>query len=329
MRSFFVFQQFRSEEPSNEGGGGSSPAPETVTVPIEQLKAWGFETVEQMNEYLTKVAESRNEPTEEEKARLRQIEEVNFHKYLVEEGLMTTEEIDSFKSVSAKADADLVFEDFRKQYLEEIGEEEVDESTIREAFENAYHINSENATLRARGQRALEKEAAELRKPLVEKYQQAQSRFKDYETHKSLVPKWNSHVDELLSAVVSGKMKVFEKKIGDKEVAIEIELTADDIAELAQKFKMNERYYLMFKEGKTKELDEILLKKAQAYVKQQRQDQILNEVWQKAESAGRLTSSYVGAKAPFLINQSQRKVANEQLAASIIERQKNPIRVNS
>lgn len=329
MNFLFTNLLFRNEDaPEGGAGAGGQDTPEVVTVPVEQLKAWGFESVEQMNEHMTRMAQSQNEPTDEEKARLRQIQEVNFHKFVVEEEMMTTEDIDAFKSVSAKQDTDLVFEDFRSQYIQENGEEGATDEVVRGAFENTYHLNSENATLRARGQRALQKEAADLRKPVVEKYETAQRRFKDYETHRALVPKWNEHVDSLISSIANGKMKVFEKKVGDTDIAVEVELTAEDVADIANKFKTNERYYLMFKDGKTSELADILLSKAKGHVKQKKEADILNDVWQKAESAGRLGSSYVGSKAPFHLNQSQGVRADQTAIDQILEKQKNPVRVN-
>lgn len=303
---FSKFLIARDADPNDGAGGGDTPpnpgavVEDKVAIPIEQLKEWGFESLEQMAGHFA--SQKQPAPTPEEIERQQQLRNANFIKFAVEENLLKTDDIQKFKEISAKPDQDLVFADFVSQWVEENPDADVQEDAaiIRQAFETQYHLNSENPVLKKRGEKLLAKEAELLRSPIVEQYKTAESRFNDYETVRGIAPKYNEFIDEQIKKIAPDKLVVFKKKIGDSEVDVDFELTQDDRDEIARLFK-NPKTFAAFKDGKTDELVQSLTKKVSGYIKQKHETQILENVWNKAQEVGKTQAPYVGAKAPFPI----------------------------
>jgi hypothetical protein len=314
------FGRFLYNIEGNEGAGGvgneappttpivNEPAqPEATQIPLSELEALGFKSIDELRAHFNKPAE----PSEEEKAHQEQLKKADFLKFGTENNLITIDDYQQFESVKAKADKDLVFDNFSKEFIED--NPDADDYEIEQAFNLQYHIDSDNATLKKRGEKLLQKDATELRSPIQSKYETAWNEFSTKKELEQKIPVWNKLIDETVGKVVPEKMKVFEKDIDGKKVAIEIDLTTADREEIASKFKMNVRAYDLFAKGKTDELNSTLTKKINGYIQEKYSEQIREKVFEQGLLVGKTKGSNIGATAPFpMVNNQAVVIPMEQ-----------------
>lgn len=294
----FIFNDNAGE---NEGGDPNAPAaavvtdptPESIQIPLSDLEALGFKSIDDLKAHFNKPAE----PSEEEKQRNAQLEKADFLNYGTKEGLITVDEYQAFESLKAKADRDLVFENFTQEFKED--NPDADDYEVEEAFKSQYHIDSDNVTLKKRGEKLLGKEAAELRSPVQSKYDTAWKSYGERKQLEATVPKWNKLVDETVSKLVPEKLKAFEKEVDGEKISVEIELTAADRAEIAEKFKSNVKAYSMFAKGETDQLNADLNRKINGYIQEKYADKIREGIFEQAVTLGKKKGSNIGATAPF------------------------------
>jgi len=93
----------------------ADPPIDSIQIPLSELEALGFKTIDDLKAHFNKPAE----PTEEEKQRNQQIEKADFLNYGTKEGLITVDEYQAFETLKAKADRDLVFENFTQEFKED------------------------------------------------------------------------------------------------------------------------------------------------------------------------------------------------------------------
>ena len=267
--------------------------PAAIQIPLSDLEALGFKSIDELKAHFNKPAE----PNEEEKAQAAQREKADFLKYSTDEGLLSIDEFQGFESLKAKADRDLNFENFSNEFRED--NPDAEDYEVEEAFNTHYHINSDNPTLRKRGEKMLAKDAAELRAPVQTKYDTAYNSYNEKKQLEKTVPQWNKLVDETVGKLVPEKLKVFEKEIDGEKVSVEITLSAADREEIATKFKMNVKAYSMFTKGETDQLNADLSRKINGYIREKYAETIQTQTLEQGVALGRKRGSNVGAIAPF------------------------------
>jgi len=300
-----LFNRFIYNDNAGEGAGSETieneaaapivadPAPEAIQIPLSELEALGFKSIDDLKAHFNKPAE----PTEEEKNRQAQIEKADFLKFGTEQNLITVDDYQQYESLKAKADKDLVFDNFAAEFREE--NPDAEDYEVEQAFNYQYHIDSDNAVLKRRGEKLLSKDAAELRSPVQSKYDTAWQEFNTQKELKSKLPVWNKLVDETVGKIVPEKIKAFEKDVDGKKISVEIDLTAADREEIAEKFKMNVRAYDLFAKGKTDELNASLTKKINGFIQEKYATQIREKVFEQGLLLGKSKGSNIGATAPF------------------------------
>ena len=286
------------EPPNLEQPDNQPPAEVLLNIPQNELEALGFKSFDELKQHFNKPAE----PTEEEKQQNAHREKADFLKFGTDEKLITVDDFQQYEAVKAKQNADLVFENFKADYLED--NPDSDDADAEYAFKQQYHLDSDNPTLKRRGEKILAKEADELRKPFEDKHNTAWSKYQERNELNKNVPKWNSFVDEKVSKVVPAKLKAFEKKIGEENIAIEIELSDADREEIANKFKLNIKGYDLFTKGDTAKLNAELDRKINGYIQEKYAEQVKEQIFEKGIEEGRKKGSNVGATAPFALVQN-------------------------
>lgn len=294
----FIFNDNAGE---NEGGDINAPeaevvtdnAPESIQIPLSDLEALGFTSIDDLKAHFNKPAE----PTEEQKQRNAQLEKADFLNYGTKEGLITVDEYQAFESLKAKADRDLVFENFTQEFKDD--NPDAEDYEVEEAFNSQYHIDSNNVTLKKRGEKLLGKDAAELRIPVQSKYDTAWKAYGEKKQLDATIPQWNKLIDDTVGKLVPEKLKAFEKEIDGQKVSVEIELTAADREEIAEKFKMNVKAYSMFAKGENEKLSADLSRKINGYIKEKYADKIQEGIFEQAITFGKSRGSNIGATNPF------------------------------
>lgn len=293
------------------GGGADENKPGVAASIItdEELKSFNFNSQEELRNFLRKHKEESVTP--EEKKAKDDLEKANFLKYAAENKLLNVDEYGSYENLKAKADRDLVFENYLTSYKEE-HPEITDESELREAAEEdfnfEYKLGSSNEKTRQRAEAKLARDAKDLRTPIESKVIAAQEKYKtetgEYQSIKETYPKFEKFVDSAIAKNTPDKKVVTQVKVGDEDVNIEIELTQADRDAIAKTFK-TPKTFQMFRQGKPEEIQASLDKKIDGWIFQNKKDAIISKTVEMARGLGAKEGSNVGANNPFSLKQGQ------------------------
>jgi len=280
----------------------------------ELLKEFDVESVDALRERLKpkpEVVESS-----EEKEKRENLYKVELQKYAVEKGWMKPEEFTKLDTLKAKDKQALVYEHWFPSWKAE--NPDVDPADIetrsKEDFESEYHLNSDNEKKKARGLAKIDKEASEILTPLESSFSKVKTNFdEDREIERNL-PDYNKKLAKFIQDNIPEKVKVYEHKIGDEAVPVEIELTADErkaiYAKVDKKLRNASTYQLYTKNDLT-QLAEIAKREAEAEIWQTNRDRAMKEIAEKFLKKGDENGykrGAVGAKNPFPLVQDHKKV---------------------
>lgn len=264
---------------------------------LEELKAW-------------KAANTREpEKTAEEIARENELEKINLKKFAVENKIANDDDFVQFDTLQQKKDADLIYEGFKKSFAEEnpelVDEKELEEAA-REEFETEYKLNSKNEKAKERGLAKLAKEANEIRNPFKTKVETAKSAYTEEKELRAKMPEFNKFISERITKNAPDKVP-FKVKVGEEEVAVEINLTKEDKEAISKAFN-TPKTFLKY----TKSPDEAgaaLDKKIQGWIKENKAEEIGSQFLKIGEGRGVAKGSTVGAEASFAMKQQNSRQA--------------------
>jgi len=307
---------YNTEE--GEGGNGSSTT-EIVETPIvaeqpqevvkptfseDVIKGWGFDSIEAANEYFAKVKETSKSP--EQIKREQEKEKADFIKFSTDEDIMGVEEINTYESLKSKSDTDLVFENYLKAWQEENPDYDAKEAReqAKQDFEEEYHLNASNDKQKARWEQKIAKEAAELRKPLEEKFGTAKSRYDENKTLRTEYPAFNKFIDDIIETTVTDKL-VAKVKDGEVDVDIDIELTKEQKKEIEKSFKNEKTLYQYLTNKDSRDaVKEKIASKIQGFIKLNNYDRVVNRSYEVGKGIGVKNGSTIGAENLFGTQQS-------------------------
>lgn len=288
------FQKFYDD--GNEGGGGG-PQVEVLT---PELKT----ELEELRTYKQSILNKEPEKTPEQLRKEEEMEKVNFRQYSVANDLMNDNEITQFESIRAKEDAALVYEDFSAEWDKDNpdADPETRELQKKTAFEEQYHLKSENKTLKTRGENLLKKEASLLRSPLESKYQSAKSGYDQHRMVEKEYPGFNSFIDDIVKENTPEKFVALKTKEGEQELTIDVDLTEDQRTEIAKIFKNPKTFhaYLNNKE-KRDEVKAKIAAKIQGFIKINNFDKAIARGLEIGRGIGVAAGSDIGATQPFSV----------------------------
>lgn len=280
------------------------------------LKELGAESLDELKEKLAKAGEKKLTPEEEAKAK--EVYEAKLQEYAVANGKMKLEDFQQLNTLKSKQDADLVFESYKKDFIEEESKrlkEEDDnltdkdiEELAKEEFEKEYKLNSTSEKQKQKGIQRLAKEAAEFRNPLESSYSNVKEEF-DAETDvRQNFPKFVETLSGLVKESVPEKINYYKGTDGDTAIDIEVELTKEEIDGIAEKVNkriQNPDTYALFKEGKKEELKNLVSEYADYLTEKAVQEKGKSKIAEIYMGLGVKKGSTVGAENSFAVNQSK------------------------
>ena len=322
QKTFMVFKSnFIFDDGAAEGAGGTAEIvdnnqqqepiveqvqaptlPEDIAKELEELRAWKQANYKEPE----KAAEVIAKEQEQDKA--------EFIKYGVENDLFKIDELTQYESIKVKADADLVFESFLKEFKEE-NSEIVDEEALSEAakaeFDATYKISSTNEKAKERGLAKLAKEAKEIRSPFESKVTTAQNSYTEEKNIRAKMPSFEKFIDSQIDKNVPEKVS-FKIKKGEEELPIEVTLTKEDKEAIAKTFK-TPKTFLQYNKS-PEETATTLDRKIQGWIKEHKFEEALSKAAETGEGLGIQKGSNAGADAPFALRQGAVRPAAKVLS---------------
>ena len=277
-----------------DAGNTGAPAVEVLT---PELKA----ELGQLRSIKELYEQNGGGKTAEQLAKEAELDRVNMRVFSVENDIMKDEDFTRFETIKGKKDEDLVYEDFSSQWEKDNPgfDPTTKESEKRAAFEAQYHINSENKTLKERGQKLIATEAAAMRSPLESSYQKAKSSYDENKMMKGEIKGFNEFVSSVIKENTPDKV-VVKTKDGDEEVDIDVDLTEDQRKEIEKMFS-NPKTFQAYISNKAKrtELQASLAKKIQGYIRANNFDRVAARGYEVGKGRGVNQGSTVGADNSF------------------------------
>lgn len=256
--------------------------------------------LQELRAYKESIVSKEPEKSPEQIAKLEELEKVNFRRFAVENDYMKNDGFDQLEKLKSSADKELVFGDFKTEW--EADNQDVDpeekEQLLKEAFESQYHLNSDNKTLKARGEKMLSRDAAEKRAPLESSYKNAQEQYGREKSIAAKVPDFNKFIDSTIKEAIPETIVLAKTKDGDVELPIEVTLTKEQIAEV-DKIVRTPRYFKLFTEGKPEEAKSIIEKKISGFIKINNFEAAVQQGFEKGKGVGTAGGSNVGAENLF------------------------------
>ena len=212
-----------SENNGGENNGAAAAPVEKIEISLEQAKAWGFDSKEQLDEHFQKLKEQNI--SEEEKRKAAALEDVNFRKFSIENDLLKEDDFMSHQSLSAKADRDLVFDKWVAEFKEDNPDLAEDPELMEKAtaeFNREYKLDSESEKVKQRGLDKLSKEAKELRSPVSSKFESAKNQYELAKTVHTEYPKFENLVETKVRQHTPDKKVAYTVKYGEEDVVFEI-----------------------------------------------------------------------------------------------------------
>lgn len=287
-----------------------------VSQPIftdDELKSYGFDSHEALKTFLQKQKEENISP--EEKLQKENITKANFLKFSADQKLLNVEDYSQYENLKAKPDQELVYESFLKDYKEEhpeITDEKELEEAAKEDFEYEYKLkNGLSETQKKKGLAKLARDAKDLRSPIESKVSAAQEQFKQYGSYQETYPKFEKFLKESILKNTPEKTILFKAKDGEDEIPIEIELTQKERDAMFKEFS-TPKTFQKFLNAKPEEIQAILDKKMQGWVKLNKFEEVNAKTFEVAMGVGTKKGSTVGAENPFPLKQNQSSVVSDE-----------------
>lgn len=283
----------------------AAPQPEKEDKFAALFKKHGVSSVEELDEKLS----GKKELTKEEQEKADEEREANLQKFAVEKGKMKLDDFNQLKTLKSKADAELVFEKYLADFKEENPDITEDVEKVAKAeFEKEYKLNHDNESVKNRGVGKLAKEAAEIRGPLENSYNEVKKEFEEEAELRETFPKFVQGVEKIANEVVPVNVDWYNGKDGEEEVKIEIPLPDTDRAEILEKVTkrlQSPETYGLFKEGKLDELKERISEYVEYLVNKKTKDIGTAKIAEMFLGRGMDKGSNVGAENKFETNQSK------------------------
>ena len=187
--------------------------------------------------------------TPEEIVQNQQLEKASIAQYAVKNNKLSMDEITRLESLKAMDKKDLAISEFGKAY-KEAHKDRLDEDQkpypvtpdeIEDAFNDLFHLNSDDPAMKKAGEASLERYTNGLTDDLDKKYQDVTAEYKDWKEKSDFFPTFKKFMtDEVIGA--------FSKEItfgeGDDKVTIDTSLL--DVKDIDKKFVTNEIYDTFF-----------------------------------------------------------------------------------
>lgn len=262
----------------------------------ELFKKYGVNSEAELAAKLNPVIE-----TEEQKKQKAEVYNATLNKYAVENGVFTNEELSVLSSLKKMAPADLVYNQFKKEY-QELNKDRVDDDKkpvpvtddeTRDKFNEFYHVESDDKALKEVGKKNLELAAKSLIAPLEEKYDDVKAVFDENNRKTASLPAYTKFVNSALDEFIPKELT-----FGEGENTVKVLLNNTNRDALEQMFVKNHYFEDFLQNGGTAEQRAQFKREIEKELYYQNKESIAKVVGDVREGIG-LKKGSVGAKAPF------------------------------
>lgn len=265
----------------------------------EFLKEMGVNTEEELK---LKLAGPAKELTPEEQATKDEQYNANLLSYATKNNLLKTEEFVSLVNIKKATDVDLAYADFSSEYKnlnkdrkdEDNNPNPVTEEETREAFNQLYHVDSQDETLKKIGEKQIKISADQKRNELEQKFNNAKESFDDWAFRDANSKPFIGFITTSVKEAIPEKLE-FEGHDGNK---INFPLDKVDIEEIKKLFINNAAFDEYLEKGASQPAKEQIAKTVEAYLFHKNKDAIIKTVRDISYEAG-VKKGGVGAAAPF------------------------------
>ena len=297
----------------------------TDTSVNDLLKELGLTDISELKEKLKAPAK---ELSPEEKEKQESIYKANIQKFAVEKGEMKLEDFTKLENLKNKADRDLVYDNWLEDWKEENEGsddlENLDESEIaekaKEDFEKEFKLSSTNEKVKAKGEAKLAKAAKEIRQPLESSYNKVKDEFDREDDIRKTYPDYDKTVRKFVNEKKKKKFDFYKGKDGEIEIPIDIELSKEDKAEIAENIAkkiQNPETFSSYKKGELEALQKLAKTETDNFIFNKYKDEGLKRVAETFLSTGYkkgLAKGGMGAKNSFAVNQAKNTAEGMQKA---------------
>lgn len=287
------------------------------------LKEMGVNTEEELK---LKLAGPAKELTPEEQAAKDEQYNANLLSYATKNNLLKTEEFVSLVNIKKAADADLAYADFASEYKalnkdrkdEDNNPNPITEEETREAFNQLYHVDSQDETLKKIGEKQIKISADQKRNELEQKFNNAKESFDDWSFRDANSKPFINFISTSVKEAIPTKLE-FE---GQDGVKINFPLDAVDAKEIEKIFINNAAFDEYLEKGASQPAKEQIAKTVEAFLFHKHKDAIIKTVRDISYEAG-VKKGGVGAAAPFTKEPKQpAETPSEDKELSASEKQK-------
>lgn len=186
------------------------------------LKELGVNSEEELKAKLTPTKPK----TPEELAQEQEIYNVSLAKFAIDNKVFNNDEWLAVQNMRKAPDNDLVFNNFAAEYKEANKGRTQDDKPfpvtneeIQDKFNELYHVDSENAALKAEGEKNLALKAKAIRDPLETKFNDIQQIYNEEIAQKQAVPDFRKFMQGILATAIPDKL---EFGTGDDKVVFDL-----------------------------------------------------------------------------------------------------------
>lgn len=282
-------------------------------------KSLGFDNPED----LKKVVNQSKNVAETEEQKVARIEKYNkeLAAYAITNSLLTPQDLTSIESLQKSDDRGIALNDFAADYRadnkdrkdDDGNPDPVTEDEINKAFEDLYHTDSSNPTLKNKGEKLMKEKADSIRSVANQKFDNAKQKF-DIEQEKGIqIPAYKTFVQSTISESIPEKIKIS----GDGDDAVYFSTVSEqgkplyDKDKLEALFKKNELFNI-FLTGDKSQLKQAMAETIEEHIFKENRAAINTLLLTHGESVGLKKGSNVGANAPFEANKQKPVPVNEK-----------------
>jgi hypothetical protein len=288
----------------------------------EFLKSLGVNSEEELKEKLNPTKQR----TEEEKKADEQEYTANLLNFATREKLFNTNDFATLQSLKQTSDSDLAYGAFSDDYKElnkdRVGDDKQPnpptDAEIKEAFNQQYHIDSEDKGLKTIGEKLIKTAADAKRNELEAKYNDAKLAYDDYAYRDKNSKPFLNFINKTVNTNIPTQLTTKGKDGTD----IVYNIKNPDLKELEKIFVNDKAFDDYLANGESQPAKDYIAKTIEVYLWNKNKDAILENVASVSYDAG-LKKGKVGASAPFGSNQqTQQKAGNGEKELTQAEKEK-------
>lgn len=266
----------------------------------EFLKSFGVKTEAELKEKLNPTKPQ----TEEEKKASEEQYTASLLNFATKEKLFTANDFAALQNLKQTPDNELAYSSFANEYKElnksRAGSDNpINDEEIREAFNQQYHVNSEDAALKAIGEKQIKSAADNSRTELEAKFKDAKDTYDDYAYRENNSKPFLNFINKTITASIPTEIKIPGKEGND----ITYKIKNPDLKEIEKIFVNDKAFDDYLANGESQSAKDYIAKTIDIYLWSKNKDAILKEVASVSYDAG-LKKAKVGSTAPFGSGQS-------------------------